>query len=261
MEDEIDSLQRLVISLMPEKYQNLLNSYYGVESLQARYQWANKIADEITELTLPLPSSNSYLNQERALCPLCGDSSSSPYESGFTLPIGLHRHLVGFGNTFQCGVFKAAENLAKDYWHYKYAESDMAEEQRKRDEISSRKTKELLFKIEPDRDPVLIDESVYHDQTRSPQSLKQAEQRLSSLGLVKQTITNSVQYTYVHGQYIVFADPRIEGKIEFRVYKQPKVPTTKKSHGKHRFEYIFYLLDKWKNSLNTKFLDRLPPLA
>lgn len=47
--------------------------------------------------------------ERRALCPMCGGGSG--HASGFSLPEGLSRHLMGNGAAYQCDVMLAAFQL------------------------------------------------------------------------------------------------------------------------------------------------------
>ena len=93
---------------------------------------------------------NDYFDQ-RARCPLCRDSSSSPYSEGFSVPEGLRRHLIGWGNARQCSVMEAACALARDHWHQAYDASDRAEDNAKQAELEARRKSETLFQVAPDQ--------------------------------------------------------------------------------------------------------------
>jgi hypothetical protein len=54
----------------------------------------------------------SYGHEERAICPVCGDSGRTTYVKGFKLPTGLEWHLKGQNNSRHCVVMKAAMDLA-----------------------------------------------------------------------------------------------------------------------------------------------------
>jgi hypothetical protein len=54
------------------------------------------------------------LKQRRAYCPLCGGGSSAPYAEGFSLPVGLERHLLGTHGSRVCAVFGAAKYQARE---------------------------------------------------------------------------------------------------------------------------------------------------
>jgi hypothetical protein len=51
----------------------------------------------------------------RAYCPLCGASANAPYRLGYSIPIGLERHLCGTRGSRMCAVFAAAHDNAADH--------------------------------------------------------------------------------------------------------------------------------------------------
>jgi hypothetical protein len=128
LKSDLYEARTTIIELMPEDIQRLLTSYYSCESRQQTYGWAESVADEIVESAEVLPRQQGFYFSDRAYCPLCGHGSESPYESGFAVPEGLRRHLVGWGNTRQCRVMEAALYLAGDYWHDKFHAAEQAEE-------------------------------------------------------------------------------------------------------------------------------------
>jgi hypothetical protein len=117
LEDELDQTCRTVLHLMPENVRELLESYSACESRDETHRWDDTVAEQITAFAKVLPRQGPY-SSDRAYCPLCGEGSQSPYESGFTLPEGLRRHLVGYGNTHLCRVMRAALCLARQHWNY-----------------------------------------------------------------------------------------------------------------------------------------------
>jgi hypothetical protein len=50
----------------------------------------------------------------RAYCPLCRDGASLQYHAGFSLPVGLERHLLGTHSAHRCSVFATAYAMAQD---------------------------------------------------------------------------------------------------------------------------------------------------
>jgi hypothetical protein len=52
-----------------------------------------------------------WSSRERAFCPLCRDGTQ--YSEGFTLPVGLERHLAGTHRQIRCSPFAAAYELCR----------------------------------------------------------------------------------------------------------------------------------------------------
>lgn len=257
LEEDVYRLRRSIIDLMPENLEKLLGSYYSAKSKSERYQWVDQVADEITNLATPLEPPNSYFSPDRARCPLCGGTSQSPYADGFTLPIGLQRHLVGYGNVHQCPVFEAAEALARDYWHREYAAADAEEEAKARQATLNRKRLEVVYQIEPGGDPVLLEEGLWSEAPRSEEELAFAVARLDGLGFRAERVGNGVKHTLEQGDLIVYADPRRKGKIEFRVYRQV-APKGKSRTPKFKYLRVFSIQDSWSKGIREKFQARLP---
>lgn len=257
LEEDVYRLRRSIMGLMPEKFERLLNSYYSAKSKSDRNRWVDQVADEITSLVTPMEPNSSYFHQDRARCPLCGGGPQSPYDEGFTLPIGLQRHLVGYGQVHQCPVFEAAEALARDYWHREYAAKDAEEEAMSRQLLFDRKKKELVYQIEPGRDPVLSEEGLWSDPHRTSEEMAFALARLSELGFKVEYEGNAVRSTLEHGDLVIYADPRRAKKIVFRVYR---LAATKAKSGIPKPKYLcsFSFQDSWSKDLHAKFFARLP---
>ncbi|KYF63874.1 hypothetical protein BE15_12430 [Sorangium cellulosum] len=99
---------------------------------------------------------------------------------------------------------------------------------------------------------MLIDESVgYGRAARDPTQLMWAEQRLSALGFQVVAEGRIKSYTQSDKGFVVYADPRAEGEISFRVYWMPQP----KKFGRRYAQ--FSLKDAWKHDLVTKYKTRL----
>lgn len=97
LRDELYMTRVTVLSLAKSEHRQLLNSYHQRETRAESYAWESDVAGKIIDSASILPpEQGSYLGP-RAFCPLCGDGSSSPYDTGFSVPEGLRRHLVGWG--------------------------------------------------------------------------------------------------------------------------------------------------------------------
>jgi hypothetical protein len=197
-----------IVRLMAEDTQRLLTSYFSCESRQQTDAWEQSVADEIIESAEVLPRTQGSYLSDRAYCPLCGGGSTSPYGSGFTVPEGLRRHLVGWGNTQQCDVMKAALCLARECWDDKFRAAEQAEEVAKRERLEARKRTETLYRTMPDDDPRLVDENIsYGTGARDQAQLDWAEGRLRELGFQTTSEANVRSYISERGDFVVYADP------------------------------------------------------
>lgn len=251
LEDDLYFARRTIIQLMTDNVQEIMNGCYSCRSRQELYRWEREAAEQIVNLANVLSAEEGSYLSNRAYCPLCGQGSSSPYKRGFSVPEGLRRHLTGWGNCQQCRVMQAAMSLAHDYWQRKYADVEKAEEGKGREKLAQRKKSEVLYCTAPDLEPELIDERLSFGGTpRSKRELDWIEERLANLGFQIACDANVKSYTNEHGDFVVYADPRQSGKVDFNVF--PK--DYKRSRGHSRFRWAsFYMLDGWKKELREKY--------
>lgn len=259
LEDELYMARREIIYLAPDEFHNLLHSYSSCETRAETYRWTDGVAEQIIERAVPLDGYQTDIFGERAFCPLCRGGTQSRYEKGFSLPVGLHRHLVGYGQSVMCSVMGAARKLAVDAWTSKFTETEAVEKARALKNIKARMEAETLFVFGPEAEPVLFDDSYgygkkprHQDETQF--SLHWAERRLTELGFElaidgrKRSYTKSV--THSMGQFIVFADPRSLGEIEFRVFEVDVSPRKRKKT--LNLSNFFNIRDSFKNQLREK---------
>jgi hypothetical protein len=83
-------------------------------------------------------------------------------------------------------------------------------------------TNEIMFRVEPDGWPLSLEEGVCGG-TRSPESLAAAEARLSAVGFEKRVEGRIVSYRRDVPPFVLFADPRKEGKLEIATHHQDPV--------------------------------------
>ncbi|HEX9896297.1 MAG TPA: hypothetical protein VGA85_01370 [Dehalococcoidales bacterium] len=249
LKNELDGARYTIIRLMPKDVQHLFNGYIQCQSREEYYRWQTDVVNQIIQKATIIPEYKDSIFGERAFCPLCGEESSSPYASGFSLPEGLRRHLTGWGNVSRCSVMSAVFGLAEDYLQYRFEEQDKVEAFRE----NERRRSESLFIISYGSDPRLIDE-VIRGTARTPESLAFAEKRLRELGFSLNTDGNIKSYTLDRDNVLVFADPRAEGHIDFTIYKKP---LTKKAQHSGLRCYSFSFQDKWRIKLKEKFDQRI----
>jgi hypothetical protein len=248
LEDQLYRARRSIISLVTEEAQKILWGYVDSESeLNARH-WENTAAREIIKLAEPIPS-ELFHSSNRAYCPLCKDGALVLYESGFKVPEGLRRHLIGWGNeNNQCIVFGAAMNLARDHWGDRFREKQAEEAA---SIARERRRSEILYKIDAKKSPVLIDEGIRFD-FRSVDDMAWAEDRLLALGFKIDLDRNVKSYTSESDTFIVYADPRRKYQIEFSIYLKQFA----QGRAEPAIDY-FGLSDYWKNSIDQKYQSRL----
>ncbi|MCL2125514.1 MAG: hypothetical protein FWH33_05940 [Oscillospiraceae bacterium] len=130
-------------------------------------------------------------------------------------------------------------------------------ELQKQQDLQVRRKNESLFKITPFEE-VLYDEYLNDKIPRNEDQLNWAEHRLSELGFLKNTEDRRISWLDEHESYVVYADLRANGRIDFSVWKKPLPKKTTKSY-KHRV-LSFYFLDTWKNKLKQKYEAQLSKL-
>jgi hypothetical protein len=192
LEEELWDVRDDIVRLMPDNISDLLSGYYSLETRSDYYRWRRETIDAIVGMTEPDPkASNPY--EDRARCPLC-KASGDVYGSGFKLPLGLERHLEGWGNVSQCPVTKAAFRNASFSRRDKFDKAEEAE----REALELRKITERVLLIDPAENPVLFDERLWSRKPRNPEQLAAAEQWLRDLGFEIETDGNVVAYKFVY---------------------------------------------------------------
>lgn len=120
LKDELYEARSALVGLMPHEARIILWSYLNIQTAEEWYRWPDETAEKIGDLCTDVTQRKyeGYIYEQRAKCPLCGDGPQSFYDgnSGFKLPEGLRRHLVGYGNARECPVFGAARALARDFY-------------------------------------------------------------------------------------------------------------------------------------------------
>ncbi len=256
LEAQLRDARRTIIHLMPREYAALLESYRECESTRTFYKWENDVVDKLIE-RVPQSSVIEHYGSIRANCPLCGSKTLGPFPSGFTLPIGLSRHLIGWGNTRQCSITEAAFGLGRDFVERRYGEAERsakeAEETEKMRQMEARRKTDRLYQIHPFDPPHLVDEgySSWFGKCRTGDQLSWAEARAVSLGFTRHIEGNVMTLKIEENEYIVYADVRIEKKIRFFVFKHPVKKTRRLRQAGFDFQ------DSWKYDIEEKFKLRL----
>jgi hypothetical protein len=97
--------------------QGLLRGYLGVRDHDQLDEWRRETAAAVLAVAQIRPGAEmGDPRWPRALCPLCRQGAKGTRDvSGYAVPEGLRRHLLGELNSQQCPVFGAAEAIARDY--------------------------------------------------------------------------------------------------------------------------------------------------
>lgn len=250
---ELTRTREALIELSPEKIRYSLHGYIGCKSREEANRWEGELVDSLIESAEILPGYGGF--SDRANCPVCGYGGQSPLVEGFTLPEGLRRHLIGWGNIRQCSILDATMRLAREYWDEKFHEAELAEEQAKQAALAARKKSETLYRVSPHNEPDLAD-ATFRSEVRDPEGMLWAEGRLKSLGF--QVRIDGMIKTYLDERpdFVVYADPRLKGEIKFTVFKLPL--KKKRRHGPNWSpDPYFRLSDSWKNDLPQKYETRV----
>ncbi|GAB7540985.1 hypothetical protein [Cupriavidus sp. 8B] len=250
--------RRAIIGLMPYEVDQLLHGYYSCESREATRVWMNDVVETLIERVDKPTLLEDRLGERRARCPLCNEGSSSLYVEGYSLPEGLRRHLVGWGNARQCVVVDAAFRLARDHWNEKFAAAEQEAWDAERATKAQRRKTETLYRTSPDNEPRLLDEGSHSwAPSRTREQLKWAEDRLRSLGFQCVTDGNILSWTDEREDCVVYADPRLAGRIDFEVWRTPLPKRPRTSSRLRRLPGRFHLLDSWKKDLPAKYAQRV----
>jgi hypothetical protein len=240
LEEELYWLRRAIVELMPADISKAFSDYGSCKSHQEYAEWKRRTVDFIISKAEVDPQASHF--EERGWCPLCKGGTRGPYQSGFKIPGGLEKHLMGDGNASQCVVTKAAFDKAQ---HALHDEFEASEEAARREVEERRKTEQTLL-INPSLPPELFDERQWWSKPRPADALAAAEHRLHSLNFQKELTGNVVAYRLWHEGRLVLADPRRAGRITFRVFNNEKPKKGSK-------QVSFDLVDGWKNNLTEKF--------
>jgi hypothetical protein len=246
LENELFFAYQLVMSLIPQDFKKVLDTYYSCESVEATYQWEREAIEEIIKGAKILGKDQGSYFEPRAYCPLCGDGSTSPYDHGFAIPEGLRRHLGVWGGNRRCEVIHLVSRYARNYWDKKFRSQVEVQQKEKAQEEELRRRTETLFQIEPNSEPVLLDTGNMFRPGRSKDGITWAEKRIEDLGFTTNVAGNTKSYTDTRESIVVYADPTSGGIISFRAYSYPFKRKAK------RISY-FELRDTWKNHLKEKY--------
>ena len=249
LERQLSEAREAVLCLLPRELVDLFEGFEKCESLSEYYDWNREVIAEV----LSRAAVKELYGGKIAYCPLCHGGSSGPYGGGFKYPLGLERHLTGYGNVKPCPVLSIALRPARE----KKSELYQQEREAAANLKDERRLKETLYRISPFEDPVLIDEGLFLTKVRDSKELNWTIDRLKDLGF-RQIVDERVRsYCYENETYLVYADPRATKKIEFRAFKKPLPKEPRRNSRSTIPNKQFHILDSWKNNLKAKFLEKL----
>ncbi len=261
LKEELWIARHALLCTLPEPSRRLLTSYRECAVREESRDWLNRLAEMVVDMAQPLPQTVESWGGERGMCPLCSGGSDSHYEQGFKLPEGLRRHLVGYGRTRQCVFTETAHKLALDDWFDRFHEDEENERLVRENKKLQRRSTETTYQVDPFSPAKLIDETVYSvEGARTPEQMLFAMERLKALGLKKRYESNVEAWVDERTDWIVYADPRTSGRINFTVWKKP-LPKRRPVRSYTYQIQSFYLLDSWKNNVQKKYESRLPKSA
>ena len=113
LKDDLFWIRYDLLHIMPKEIFDILGEGCTSNSKIKMIEWQKRAVEKVLAFAEKLPPVQSSPTSDRVYCPLCGQGSTSPGDKGFSLPIGLKRHLEGFGNSRQCVVMKAAVRISE----------------------------------------------------------------------------------------------------------------------------------------------------
>lgn len=244
LNNELLLARMTIIRLIPEPMQSIVRGWKECRTRSELYRWQDTAVAKIIMHA-------KILDSGRAYCPLCRDGVQSHYNDGFSVPEGMRRHLVGYGQVRECGVMETAMKVALTSLNERFMAHEESDLVTKISKDEQRKTTETLFRIHPFDPPELIDARGNVSNYRNDKELEFAENRLAELGFTFAQDKNIKSYIRESDHYVVYADIRTKKSISFEVIPKPiKAPIPNKPRFGRRF---FTLPDAWVNDLKMKF--------
>lgn len=266
-------------SELDEAYEDILSmsgvqlDFHGFFKCKSRVEldrWERSLVDAALDAANPVDGIGIDPLSQYAFCPMCRGGVDDNYagERGFKFPIGLARHIEGWGSRPSCAVYRAARRTARRNLQDQFLKQDKQAEREAQQLRSTRMASEDVYQVDPRREPELLDAgSASWGPARDPDGdekfgLTWAVQRLELLGLKRRRMPKRsgggdvVSFADEHLDYAVYGDPRILGRITFVVVKLKNgkpAPGRKKVLGASSFE----LQDRWKSDLPKKYAERV----
>jgi hypothetical protein len=111
MEERLFHAHEALHAVLPKATYELLTSDHACLTRADVWKWHDEVIESVLKMAEIIPKPGS----ERANCPLCGRSATSPYTQGFDFPDGLTIHLRGERSAHECAVLRVYRELALDH--------------------------------------------------------------------------------------------------------------------------------------------------
>lgn len=253
LEMELEDARETIVSMLPETVGDATEDFLCLGHWDDFADARRKYCEALIESSEG--SSTEYFGGRVCPCPLCGSLSQSPTRPGYRIPEGLERHLIGHGRMEACGVMKHVTALVETNLRRRtgktrrqwFSEARIREQSEK----ERRRKTETVLRLSPRGQPLLMEEE-RSGKSRSVDEMEWAVRRLEGIGFVRKEEENVLSFEFRFGRFVVMADPRSVGRIEFYVSRQ----NPKRGDDRRRYGGDFYLLDSWKTDLRTKLLVR-----
>lgn len=115
IKEELEETRYIMIGTLPYEVGSMARKFvsdYAEENNVKRL--TDFISNLINYASKSAFTSPGVSTSARAYCPLCNGGGNDYYVRGFSIPIGLERHLLGHNNSYQCGVMSILLKMAKD---------------------------------------------------------------------------------------------------------------------------------------------------
>jgi len=119
LREALEFTRQIMIGLLPTEIAKALRNFVSQYAASGDWELIQDLPEKLVEMAYDSAFWPPLYGCQRALCPLCGQGSQTPYEKGFALPIGLQRHLMGQSNATQCGVMEIILDMARDTRRYR----------------------------------------------------------------------------------------------------------------------------------------------
>lgn len=106
---ELHDLRFDLIQLAPPEVESILRQFGKRRTRAELGEWEDDAVD--VAVRVAIVRDDGW--EQRANCPLCGDSSRNTFVKGFKFPVGLEWHLRGRRGARHCIVMKTAIDLAR----------------------------------------------------------------------------------------------------------------------------------------------------
>lgn len=114
LKNKLNHFHHFILCSLPRELRSLLGDY----DLGGNWDtWSRKVVERVVGLSLVKTEGMGY-SSDRGLCPLCQRGAEHQGLDGYTIPIGLTRHLAGTHGVQQCEVMEAADELAGDHFRW-----------------------------------------------------------------------------------------------------------------------------------------------